>query len=180
MEIKVIKESRSGRSEKIYSYSPLSGLYISIALTLHMGRETDVCVADTEGPMKPERPVRRGDIYIADLPDKTVGSVQVGTRPVLVTQNDRINEHAPTVLVATVTSVIKRLDLKTHVLLPMIKGLPKQSMVMAEQRYTLDKKSLKEYRCHLPDEVMKKVDRAIKYAESGSYHHKQRRRRSRT
>ena len=105
--------------------------------------------------------VRRGEIYFAELPKHTRGSLQAGTRPVLITQNNWINERAPTVIVATVTSVIKRLDLKTHVLLPLIKELPKQSMVMAEQRYTLDKQSLLEYRCTLPDEVMKQVDRAL-------------------
>lgn len=113
--------------------------------------------------------IRRGDIYYADLPKDTVGSVQAGTRPVLITQSNFLNEHSPTVLVATVTSAIKRLDLKTHVLLPMITGLPKRSMVMTEQRYTLDKKSLKEYRCHLPDDVMRQVDRAIRISEKGHY-----------
>ena len=119
--------------------------------------------------MKQPKEPKRGDIFFAELPEQTVGSVQAGVRPVLITQNDRLNARAPTVLVATVTSVLKRLDLKTHILLPMIKGLPKQSMVMAEQRYTLDKQSLLQYRCHLPDDVMRRVDRAIRYAERGSY-----------
>ena len=119
--------------------------------------------------MKETKKVKRGEIYFADIPRVTRGSVQAGTRPVLITQNDWLNERAPTVIVATVTSVIKRLDLKTHVLLPLIKELPKQSMVMTEQRYTLDKRSLKEYRCTLPDAVMKQVDRAIRIAEKGHY-----------
>ena len=119
--------------------------------------------------MKETKKVKRGEIYFADIPRVTRGSVQAGTRPVLITQNDWLNERAPTVIVATVTSVIKRLDLKTHVLLPLIKELPKQSMVMTEQRYTLDKGSLLEYRCTLPNEVMRKVDRAIRYSEAGHY-----------
>ena len=117
--------------------------------------------------MKQKRKVRRGDIYYADLPEETIGSQQSGRRPVLITQNDYLNERAPTVLVAAVTSVIKRLDLKTHVLLPKDCGLPKESMVMAEQRYTLDKQCLRQYRCTLSDDVMKEVDRAIRYAEKG-------------
>ena len=115
------------------------------------------------------RKIRRGDVYYAELPDETVGSVQSGRRPVLITQNNYMNDRAPTVLVATITSAIKRLDLKTHVLLPKIKGLPKQSMVMTEQRYTLDKKSLKCYCCSLPEGAMRDVDRAIHYAEKGRY-----------
>ena len=136
---------------------------------LHPDRETHVYPAETEENMIDPKKVRRGEIYFADIPKVTRGSVQAGTRPVLITQNNWLNERAPTVIVATVTSVIKRLDLKTHVLLPMIKGLPKRSMVMAEQRYTLDKQSLLEYRCTLPDEVMKQVDRAIHYSEAGHY-----------
>ena len=119
--------------------------------------------------MKQKQEVKRGDIYYADLPEETIGSQQSGRRPVLITQNDYMNERAPTVLVAAVTSVIKRLDLMTHVLLPKDCGLPKESMVMAEQRYTLDKQSLIEYRCTLPDEVMRRVDRAIHYSEAGNY-----------
>ena len=136
---------------------------------LHPDRETHVYPAETEENMIDPKKVKRGEIYFADIPKVTRGSVQAGTRPVLITQNNWLNERAPTVIVATVTSVIKRLDLKTHVLLPLIKELPKQSMVMAEQRYTLDKQSLLEYRCTLPDEVMKQVDRAIHYSEAGHY-----------
>lgn len=134
---------------------------------LHPDRETHVYPAETEENMIDPKKVRRGEIYFADIPKVTRGSVQAGTRPVLITQNNWLNERAPTVIVATVTSVIKRLDLKTHVLLPMIKGLPKRSMVMAEQRYTLDKQCLRQYRCTLPSDVMKEVDRAIRYAEKG-------------
>lgn len=119
--------------------------------------------------MQEKRKIRRGEIYMAELPEETIGSVQAGTRPVLITQSNWMNDRAPTVLVATVTSAIKRLDLKTHVLLPKIAGLPKQSMVMTEQRYTLSKESLREYRCTLPDDVMRQVDRAIKIAEKGHY-----------
>ena len=136
---------------------------------LHPDRETHVYPAETEENMIDPKKVKRGEIYFADIPKVTRGSVQAGTRPVLITQNNWLNERAPTIIVATVTSVIKRLDLKTHVLLPMIKGLPKRSMVMAEQRYTLDKQSLIEYRCTLPDEVMRRVDRAIHYSEAGNY-----------
>lgn len=113
--------------------------------------------------------VRRGEIYIADIPRLARGSLQAGIRPVLITQNDWLNKTSPSVIVATVTSVMKRLDLKTHVPLPKDCGLPKESMVLAEQRYTLDKQYLMEYCCTLTDDVMKQVDRAIRYAEHGNY-----------
>ena len=111
------------------------------------------------------RPIRRGDIYYADLPTEEEGSVQAGSRPVLITQSNWLNRRSTTVIVAMVTSQIKRLDLATHVLLPIIKGLPKQSMVMTEQRKTISKGNLIQYRCTLDKETMKKVTRALKESE---------------
>ena len=112
-----------------------------------------------------KRPIRRGDVYYAELPAEEVGSVQAGSRPVLVTQSNWLNRRSTTVIVAMVTSQIKRLDLATHVLLPIIKGLPKQSMVMTEQRKTISKDKLVQYRCTLDPETMKKVTRALKESE---------------
>lgn len=112
-----------------------------------------------------ERPIRRGDIYYADLPPEEDGSVQAGSRPVLITQSNWLNRRSTTVIVAMVTSQIKRLDLSTHVLLPMVKGLPKQSMVMAEQRKTISKEKLIQYRCTLDTATMKRVTRALKESE---------------
>ena len=48
----------------------------------------------------------RGDIYCAKL-DPVVGSEQGGIRPVIVIQNDTGNKHAPTLIVATVTTRMK-------------------------------------------------------------------------
>ena len=48
-------------------------------------------------------PVRRGDIYYADL-SPVVGSEQGGMRPVLIIHNDTGNRHSPTVIAAAITS----------------------------------------------------------------------------
>lgn len=48
------------------------------------------------------QPVRRGDIYYADL-SPVVGSEQGGMRPVLIIQNDTGNRHSPTVIAAAIT-----------------------------------------------------------------------------
>ena len=111
---------------------------------------------------KEKRPgrVRQGQIYDVDLP-VSVGSVQAGVRPVVITSADRRNRTSPTVIVAVVTSQIKRLDLAEHVLLPRMKMLPKRSMVCAEQRFTVDKSQLKYYRGKLPWETWKDVRRAL-------------------
>ena len=57
-----------------------------------------------------DRKVKRGEIYYADLPETESGSVQAGRRPVLITQCDRLNRTSTTVLVAIVTSKLKRPD----------------------------------------------------------------------
>ena len=83
--------------------------------------------------------VTRGELYMANLPEETVGSVQAGKRPVLVTQSNWLNAKSPTFLAAIVTSKLKKTHMDTHVVLPQIPGLPKKSMVEAEQRYAVDK-----------------------------------------
>ena len=59
--------------------------------------------------------IRRGDIFIADLgSDSNMGNEQKGTRPVVVIQNDKGNNYSPTVIVAAITSKIKKIDLPTY------------------------------------------------------------------
>lgn len=64
--------------------------------------------------MKKKKPfdVRRGGVYMADLgsEEEVVGSEQAGVRPVVATQSNRQNEKSPTVIVAIITSQIKRKD----------------------------------------------------------------------
>ena len=111
------------------------------------------------------RPVLRGDIYFADLPEDEIGSIQAGRRPVLITQANFLNRNSTTVIVAVITSKLKRTTDQVHVVLPKIKGLPKQSMVVAEQRKTISKSQLLEYRGSLDEEMMRKVTRALRIAE---------------
>ena len=82
--------------------------------------------------------VRRGDIFYADLPEEQVGSVQAGRRPVVITQSNWLNRSSPTVIIAFLTSRIKNADMECHFVLPMLKGLPLQTMVLGEQRFTIE------------------------------------------
>ena len=111
--------------------------------------------------------VERGQVYLADLGNEetTCGSEQFGVRPVCCTQCNFLNKSSPTVIVAAITSEIKRTDLPTHVLLPKLRGLPKKSMLCAEQRFTIDRQRLLKYCCSLPPEVMEDVTRACRRAE---------------
>lgn len=82
--------------------------------------------------------VKWGEIYLCNL-GVSKGSVQSGIRPVLVIQNNIGNEHSPTIVVATITSALKKLNQPTHILLDTSCGLKELSMVMLEQVRTIDK-----------------------------------------
>ena len=89
--------------------------------------------------MKEDWVYRRGDIYFADL-DPVVGSEQGGTRPVIVIQNDTGNKHSPTLIVATVTTKIrKKENMPTHLLIKDNPAFREASVVQLEQIRTIDK-----------------------------------------
>ena len=102
----------------------------------------------------------RGEIYRAAL-DPVLGSEQGGTRPVVVVQNNVGNRYSPTVIVLAVTSRMNKARLPTHIEVPSpIGGLPRDSVILAEQVRTLDKQRLTERLGALPESVMAQVDRA--------------------
>ena len=106
--------------------------------------------------------IRRGDVFYADL-NPVVGSEQGGIRPVLVIQNDVGNKYSPTVIIAAITSQIDKAKLPTHVELPREDyGLEKDSVLLLEQLRTIDKRRLKEKITFLDQEIMAKVDEALR------------------
>ena len=105
--------------------------------------------------------VKRGDIYYADL-RPVVGSEQGGVRPVLIIQNDMGNRYSPTVICAAITSQMHKAKLPTHVALDASKyGIVKDSVILLEQVRTIDKSRLKEKVCHLNNEVLEKINKAL-------------------
>lgn len=91
-----------------------------------------------------EKMICRGDLFYYDFGDNS-GSVQSGERPVLVIQADDYNQNAPTIIVAAVTSVIKKKYLPSHIILGEEFGLKKPSMVLLEQIRTVNREDLREY-----------------------------------
>ena len=59
----------------------------------------------------------------------------------------------------------RKTRMDTHVVLPQIPGLPKRSMVEAEQRYAVDKTQIIRYIDKLDDSVMKEVTKALHRSE---------------
>jgi len=105
--------------------------------------------------------VKRGDIYYADL-SPVVGSEQGGVRPVLIIQNDIGNKYSPTVIATAITSQINKAKMPTHIELDANEyGLSKDSVVLAEQIRTIDKKRLKEKIGHLDEKLMTRVNEAL-------------------
>lgn len=105
--------------------------------------------------------IARGELYSADL-DPVVGSEQGGLRPVLIIQNDVGNRFSPTVIVLAITSQIQKARFPTHVHIPSGEnGLTRDSVVLAEQIRTLDKRRLRERIGCLPPETMELVSRAL-------------------
>ena len=105
--------------------------------------------------------VKRGDIYYVDL-SPVVGSEQGGIRPVLIIQNDIGNRYSPTVIATAITSQINKAKMPTHIEIDAGGfGLSKDSVVLAEQIRTIDKRRLKEKIGHADEELMQRVNKAL-------------------
>lgn len=108
-----------------------------------------------------QNPVKRGDIYYADL-SPVVGSEQGGMRPVLIVQNDTGNRYSPTVIAAAITSQTGKARLPTHIELSARSyGLSRDSVILLEQIRTLDKSRLRERMGQLDAPTMDRVNNAI-------------------
>lgn len=107
--------------------------------------------------------VNRGEIYYAVL-DPVVGSETGKTRPVLIVQNDVGNQYSPTTIVAVITEYSdKKATYPICVVIDKDSGLKKNSIVNLSQIRTLDKSRLSGSKlATLPDELMAKVDMALK------------------
>ena len=111
--------------------------------------------------MKENWVYRRGDIYCADL-DPVVGSEQGGVRPVIVIQNDTGNKHSPTLIVATVTTKIrKKENMPTHLLIKDNPEFREASVVQLEQIRTIDKRRIDNYLGKVTSREMVAIEKAL-------------------
>jgi mRNA interferase MazF len=106
--------------------------------------------------------IKRGELFYADL-SPVVGSEQGGVRPVLIVQNDIGNKYSPTVIAAAITSQINKAKMPTHIEISAGEyGLARDSVILVEQVRTIDKRRLRERICRLDDDLMLRVDEALK------------------
>ena len=105
--------------------------------------------------------IRRGDIFYADL-RPVVGSEQGGIRPVLIIQNDVGNRHSPTVIWAAITSKMNKAKLPTHIEIDAgTYDIVRDSVILLEQLRTIDKQRLKDKVCHLDQDILRQVNKAL-------------------
>lgn len=107
-----------------------------------------------------ERKIKRGDLVYVNF-DPIIGSEQGGPRPAVVIQNDIGNRHAPTVIIAPITSKTKKSNLPTHVKLT-AKCLEKNSVALLEQIKTIDKTRIEANIGSLSEEEMKMIEKALR------------------
>jgi len=110
-------------------------------------------------------PIKRGEIYWVDFGNtvSAVGSEQAGERPAVIIQNDVGNESSPVTIIAPITSKMYSKIFPTNVVVHSgVGGLSMDGTILLNQIRTIDKTRIKERIGKLPDQIMKKVDDAIK------------------
>lgn len=113
--------------------------------------------------------VRRFEIWFAELGNHYGSSVQSGSRPVLVISNDVANRFSSTLTVIPLTTVQKKLGLPTHI--PVSEAdcqmygshtYLRESIALAEQVTTIDKKVLRNVLCRVTSaEKQKEIEQAL-------------------
>lgn len=107
---------------------------------------------------------RAGEIYFADL-DNAKGSQQGGVRPVLIVSNNVGNRFAPVVEGIPFTTKINKNNQPTHALFRAGEaGLTEDSILLAEQKWTINKSQLMEKIGTMNKEQLLRASMAVAYA----------------
>lgn len=104
--------------------------------------------------------IRKGNVFYANL-DPIIGSEQNGIRPVVIIQNNLGNKYSPTVVVAPITSIIKKEKLPTHIIITTPNIMQNKSMILLEQIRTIDKKRLMESIGTLDDKDLDLINKKL-------------------
>ena len=101
--------------------------------------------------------IKRGDIWLCDLPDVS-DNVQCGTRPVVIVQNDTGNIYSPLVVVVPLTTRAKK-PMPTHC---SVSTQGRASLALCETILTINKRNLHKYLDTVSESEMAQIDRCIK------------------
>ena len=103
---------------------------------------------------------KRGEIYLVNF-DPTVGHEVKKSRPALIITNDLNNELSPVLTVIPLSSNVTRV-FPVDVFVAAADGLEKDSKIMVNQIRTVDKKRLIKSLCIVSNDILKRVESAIK------------------
>ncbi len=120
------------------------------------------------------REIQQGQIYHALIPASRHGSIQAGYRPVIIVSANWLNNSSSVFTVAELTTSLKNPTMSVHYVLPMMPGLPQRSMVLGEATARLIREDLVKYRCTVPADIYKNVDRAVRCGMRNRNRHKNR------
>jgi mRNA interferase MazF len=105
--------------------------------------------------------VKRGEIWYAEL-NPIRGSEQAGARPVLVVQNDVVNQFTTTVLAIPLTTNLRRAALPSCVQVAAGEGgLTADSVLLCHQLRALDKSRLRDKLGEVSEETMISIETCI-------------------
>lgn len=107
--------------------------------------------------------IQQGDIFLANL-NPTKGHEQSGFRPVLIMQNNILNKHLNTVIIAPITSNLDAQGkLTTYLLLNKISGLDHDSVILIHQIRAFDKERLERKIGHIPWHEFQKIRQKLSF-----------------
>lgn len=105
--------------------------------------------------------IKRGEIYLANLPKIEGTSIQWGIRPVVAVANEMSNEHSPVVQVVPITSQQAKNRIPTHINISTKCGLKLNSTALCEQLMLVQKDIMYKKIGKLDDITMNSINGAI-------------------
>lgn len=108
------------------------------------------------------RNLKRGDIFTFDF-GQNKGSTQIGVRPAVIIQSDNLNKKSPTTIIAPITTSLKRVTMRSHIVIGKNYGLREESMILLEQIRVVNQSELFEYIGSIDDkDILNHIDEGLK------------------
>ncbi len=105
--------------------------------------------------------IKRGEVWLANL-NPTRGSEQAGTRPVIIFQNDAINQFTTTLLTIPLTTNLRRAALPSCVKVSKGEGgLKSDSVVLCHQLRVLDKTRLQRKLGSVSQQIIDEIESCV-------------------
>lgn len=112
-----------------------------------------------------QKQIKRGDIFIYNFGEENKGSLQSKRRAVVVVSNYKNNYFSSVVLVCPITSVTTKKNIPTHAEINYRTcGLIKESIILCEQIFAIEKRLLEKYIGSLSNEDKKRMNKGLEVA----------------